>query len=69
MPLSPEQLTYLATLRQKVADNTITLEELKKGIQICREDRVAARSHQSSKASARGPTRSADDILAGLDSL
>lgn len=67
--MTPEQLTYLATLRQKVADNTITLEELKKGIQICREDRVSATQHSASKSSAKAPTRSADDILAGLDSL
>jgi hypothetical protein len=55
--------------RRKCADNTITLEEMKEAVLLVRGGRQAAAEAAASKASNKKPTRSAADLLAGLDNL
>ena len=70
MPInSAETLNRLAALRAKVQDGTITVAELREGILLLREDRKSASARSASARSSKGPTRSADEILAGLGSL
>ena len=65
---SPETQAKLALFRQKVADKTITDDELKEAIDILREERKAASiSGMAKRAKARAIVRSAEDLLAELD--
>ena len=69
---SPEVTTKLAILRQKSRDGTITLEEMREGIAILREDRIGA-SVASGKArttkarSAASAAINSDELLAQLE--
>ena len=66
-----EQIQMIAELRAKIANNTITLEEMRKGIELLRGGRASATAAAlESKASggkkAKSPGRSADEMLAEL---
>jgi hypothetical protein len=67
-----EQIQMIAELRRKMADNTVTIEDMRKGIEFLRGGRASATAAAlESKAGgggrkAKGPGRSADEMLAEL---
>lgn len=68
---TPEQIQLLADLRRKMADNTITIDDMRKGIELLRGGRASATTAAlESKASGgkkvKSPGRSADEMLAEL---
>lgn len=68
---SPELNSKLAIFRQKVADNTITDEELQEGVALLRQERKSAvvNSAKKKSAAARAPAKSADDLLSELEGM
>jgi len=52
--------------RQKAIAGTLTDEELKEAVQTIREDRVAAAALGNTRKAAKGPPRSAEELLAGF---
>lgn len=66
--MTPETQAKISIYREKAAEGTLTLEEMKEAIKILREDRLAA--HNASDASrakrAKKEIRSADDLLKDL---
>lgn len=66
--LTPEQLSRIAHLRAKVADDTITKEELREAVVMIREGRLAAgtRTEAAQRAKAKKEIPSADDMLSEL---
>lgn len=69
--LSPEQQTRLAHYREKNADGSLTIDELKEAVIMMREARLAAQAANaaSGKTKKKAPTKSADDLLGELESL
>lgn len=65
---SPETASRIAILRAKIADNTITEEELKEGIRILREGRLAAAQSPAS-ATRKKAIAAIPDANSLLDSL
>lgn len=68
---TPEQIQLINELRAKIANSTITIEEMRKGIELLRGGRASATAAAlESKASggkkAKSPGRSADEMLAEL---
>ena len=66
-----EQIEMIANLRRKMADNTITIDDMRKGIELLRGGRASATAAAlESKASGgkreKKPQRSADEMLAEL---
>jgi uncharacterized coiled-coil protein SlyX len=66
-----EQIQMINELRAKIANNTISIEEMRKGIELLRGGRASATAAAlESKASGgkkeKKPTRSADEMLAEL---
>jgi hypothetical protein len=57
--------------RRKCADGSITLEEMKEAVLLVRGGRQAAAeaASASKRTSTKKPTRSADELLAGLGDL
>ena len=55
-------------LRAKVADKTITTEELREGLMLMREDRVAAHATSVSSKTRKAPVN-AESLLSELDGL
>lgn len=71
MVQSPELQARIAAWRQKAADGTITLDEMKEAIIVMRESRRSA-SVEAKASRASGGTKAkanADDLLNQLDSL
>lgn len=70
-PYSPETLNRIAQLRAKVADGTITMEEMKEGVLLLRQDRklAASSSDTARRAKAKAVIPSADDLLNELEGL
>ena len=70
-PVSPELSAKIASWRMKVADGTITQEELKEAIAHLRAGRLtAAQAATKSKiAKARVAAPSAESLLGELDSM
>ena len=69
MQPSPELINKVAEWRRKVADNTITLEEMQQAVAIMRGGRMAAtQAAAASKAKGRSkaPPRDAADMLSEL---
>jgi hypothetical protein len=68
--LSPELLNQVAGWRAKVADGTITREELQKAILVLRENRrnAAAPVRKTSSSRSKAPV-DANALLADLDGL
>jgi ribosomal protein L12E/L44/L45/RPP1/RPP2 len=52
--------------RQKAIAGTLTDDELRQAVQLIREDRVAAAALGSTRKAAKGPPRSAEELLAGF---
>lgn len=69
--LSPEQQTRLAQYREKNADGSLTIDELKEAVIMMREARLAAQAANaaSGKVKKKAPTKSADDLLGELENL
>lgn len=71
-PISPELQSQIQIWRQKSADGTITLPEMRQAVILMRGGRTgaqeAAASAGKSKA-AKKPVRKADDMLAELGAL
>lgn len=55
----------IAELRQKAREGTMTLDDMKEGIQILRGERLAMPPAKSASRS-KTPTASADDLLSEL---
>lgn len=55
MPISPELQAKIAEWRRKVADGTITDEELREAIRHIRQDRVAASATSMKSRTAKAP--------------
>lgn len=70
-PYSPETLSRIAILRQKAADGTASLEEMREAVRLLRGDRrAAATSSESSRRSkAKAVIPNADDMLGELEGL
>ena len=65
---SPEFQSKLALFRQKVADGTITDQELTEAVSILRAERKTATLNAAKRRQvAKRETRSADDLLAELE--
>lgn len=65
---SPELQSKLSLYRQKVADGTITDDELKEAVALLRQERRTAVENAAKKrATTKKPAKSADDLLAELD--
>lgn len=67
--LSPELQIKIATWRQKVADNTLTLEEMREAVKLIRGDRLSAAQASAKSRASKGPKKSGDDLLAELDGI
>lgn len=67
---SPETQSKLALWRQKVADNTITDEEMKEATELLRGERKAAmESSAKRRKAAKASVKSGDDLLDELSKL
>jgi len=71
---SPELQNQIAIWRQKAAANTLSIEEMREAIAALRGSRksaseASAASKAKPRASSRGPSRSADDLLKDLEGL
>ena len=66
--MTPELLSKIALWRQKCADNTITLDEMKEAIRLTRDSRLTAAQHSArSKAVKSGINKkSAEELLNDL---
>lgn len=70
LPVPPELQSKITLWRQRMADGTITLDEMREAILSLRGGRKAAL--EANEASAKGtrakrPARNADDMLKELD--
>ena len=52
--------------RQKAIAGQLSDEELKRAVQVIREDRVAAAQLGATRKAAKGPAKSAEEMLAGF---
>lgn len=67
---SPELQSKIASWRHKVANGTLTKEELTEAIKLLREERLAAAESVSKRrTTAKKEVRSADDLLNELEGL
>jgi hypothetical protein len=62
-------LSKIALWRSKAIDNTLTIEEMREAVLLMREGRIAAQASAGKAKKAKGPTKSADDILGELDGI
>ena len=69
--MSPEMKSRIAILQQKAIDGTLTLDEMREGIQLMRADRVAgaSASDSSRRAKAKAVIKSADELLDELGKM
>jgi len=67
-PVTPEMQSKLAIWRQKAADGSISIEEMRQAVRELRAGRQAAIQTASAakRSSAKTPTRSAEDLLGEL---
>lgn len=68
---TPEQIQMIAELKAKMANNTATIEDYRKGIEFLRGGRASAtaavlESKASGGKKVKSPGRSADEMLAEL---
>lgn len=67
---SPELQSKIALFRQKVADNTITTEELREAADLLRQERRAATENAAKRRTkAKAAVKSGDDLLAELEKI
>lgn len=52
--------------RQKQIAGTLTDDEMRRAVQVIREGRVAAAALGATRKAAKGPPRSAEELLAGF---
>lgn len=72
MAFSPEMQAKMQIWRQKAIAGTITQEELREAIQALREDRLAASTAGTAKASRKSTPKApinSDDLLAELGDI
>lgn len=69
--MTPETNQLIATLRAKIADGTITEEDMKQGVRLLREGRVAAAysSDSAKRKKAIVDIPKAADMLSELDDI
>jgi len=69
--MSPEMQMQIAGWRSRIADGTITVEEMKAAIAALRQDRISAAyvSESSRARKAPKPALSADSLLGELDDM
>lgn len=69
--MTPEMMLKIAAIREKVKDGTATLEDMKEGIRLVREDRTGAltASAASKKKAIKAEVPSAADLLNELEGL
>lgn len=63
--ITPETQSKIAEWRRKVADGSITTEELKEAVRYLRQDRVAAAQTSKIARTKKAPVNG-DDLLKGL---
>lgn len=68
MALTLQAQQRIQLLRQKVADKSITTEELREAVQLMREDRTAAHATSVSSKAKKAPVN-AQAMLDELDAL
>ena len=65
--MSPEVQSRIAVLRQKAADGSVTLEEMKEAIVLIRGDRasaaIASETSRRNKSTKKAEIKSADEML------
>jgi ribosomal protein L12E/L44/L45/RPP1/RPP2 len=70
--MTPEEMEALPVQarvdiwRQKQIAGTLTDEDMRQAIQVIREGRVAAAALGATRKAAKGPPRSAEELLAGF---
>ena len=69
MALSPENTARLLALRQKAIAGTATRDELREGIVILRQDRVAAQAASTASKTAKAKAAAPVDTTAILANL
>jgi len=69
--MTPETRYRISILQQKAIDGTLTLDEMREGVKLMREDRTsgASSSDSSRRAKAKAVIKSADDMLDELGSI
>jgi hypothetical protein len=69
--MTPEMMSQITVWRQKAAEGTLTLEEMRQAILALRGDRrgAAVASEKSRKAKAPKAEVRADDLLSELEGL
>jgi hypothetical protein len=69
--MSPEIRSRIAILQQKAIAGTLTIEEMREGVQLMRADRVAgaSASDSSRRAKAKAVIKSADEMLDELGGI
>lgn len=69
--MTPETASQIAALRQKYAEGTATLEDMRLAVRLMREDRLHAlrASEGARRKAAKVAIPSADDMLAELGDL
>jgi hypothetical protein len=66
--MDPQTQARIAVLRQKSLSGDITLEELREGIRLMRDGRVAAQATSTASRAKKAPVN-VDDLLAGLEGI
>lgn len=70
MAISPEAQAEVQILRQKCRDGTATTQDMRRAIELLREDRVRAAAVSSkSRAAKAKPVVDSDSLLSELDNL
>ena len=69
MSHSPETLNRIAQYRAKMADGTITLDDLRSAVILMRSDRITAVSTAGAPKRSKAPAKSAESMLSELDNL
>lgn len=69
MALTPENTARLQALQAKVLQGTATLDEVKEGVKILRQDRIAAQSSSTASRTKAGAERKVIDPSAILADL
>lgn len=69
MALSPQLTAELQSIQRKVLDGTHTREELRRAVEILRQDRIAAQTASTTARRKAAADRTPPDTGAILDSL
>lgn len=69
MAMSPENTARLLALQRKAIENTATMDELREGIQLLRQDRVAAQASSTASKTAKAAAKVVVDPQTFLNQL